>query len=130
MGNCKSATATNYPGNARVAKPTYQPSNEEYKQVNSTTAVANAHFVTCPGGNALKLVGKPNRAETTTMMMTGGVGGSVGEGGGFARYISVTLPPGVTSGDIIHPTCLAKYLLHTSKLMIFYDHIILQYMPK
>mmetsp|Transcript_20977 Transcript_20977/g.38100 ORF Transcript_20977/g.38100 Transcript_20977/m.38100 type:complete len:141 (+) Transcript_20977:3-425(+) len=34
----------------------------------------------------------------TTAMTTGGVG----EEGGLARYISVTLPPGVTAGDIIH----------------------------
>eukprot|EP00571_Detonula_confervacea_P012769 CAMPEP_0172300090 /NCGR_PEP_ID=MMETSP1058-20130122/2270_1 /TAXON_ID=83371 /ORGANISM="Detonula confervacea, Strain CCMP 353" /LENGTH=179 /DNA_ID=CAMNT_0013009779 /DNA_START=171 /DNA_END=710 /DNA_ORIENTATION=+ len=92
MGQCVSSKAATYPGNKRVTKPAYQPSADEYKQVNSTTAVANAHFVTCAGGNALKLVGKPNRAEDTT---TGG--GKVG-----AQYISVTLPPGVQSGDIIH----------------------------
>ena len=64
MGCCISSAGA-YPGNTRVAKPAYQPPAEEYKQVNSTTAVAQAHFVTCPGGNALKLVGKPNRAEET-----------------------------------------------------------------
>ncbi|KAL7535496.1 hypothetical protein ACHAXR_007953 [Thalassiosira sp. AJA248-18] len=90
---CTFSNAAAYPGNQRVAKPVYQPADDDYKQVNSTTAVANAHFVTCPGGNALKLAGKPNRAD-----------GAVGSGGseGLAQYISVTLPPGVQSGDIIH----------------------------
>ena len=38
--------------------------------------MANVHFITCEGGNALKLVGKPNR-------------GGVSEGGdGLAKYIS------------------------------------------
>lgn len=95
MGCCISSAGA-YPGNRRVAKPAYAPSDDEYKQVDKNTAVANAHFVTCPGGNALKLVGKPNRAE-------GDVGG--GKGGsseGLAQYISVTLPDGVQSGDIIH----------------------------
>eukprot|EP00584_Thalassiosira_punctigera_P007597 CAMPEP_0172527506 /NCGR_PEP_ID=MMETSP1067-20121228/2177_1 /TAXON_ID=265564 ORGANISM="Thalassiosira punctigera, Strain Tpunct2005C2" /NCGR_SAMPLE_ID=MMETSP1067 /ASSEMBLY_ACC=CAM_ASM_000444 /LENGTH=160 /DNA_ID=CAMNT_0013311255 /DNA_START=252 /DNA_END=730 /DNA_ORIENTATION=- len=90
MGNCISAKAASYPGNKRVAKPSYQPSDGEYEQVNSTTAVANAHFVTCPGGNALKLVGKPNRAEVPVTS------------GGLAKYILVTLPPGVRAGDVIH----------------------------
>lgn len=97
MGCCISSAGA-YPGNNRVAKPSYQPTDEEYKQVNSTTAVAQAHFVTCPGGNALKLVGKPNRAENDNNMPTTAVGGSEG----LARYISVTLPPGVNAGDIIH----------------------------
>lgn len=73
-----------------MAKPSYQPSNDEYKQIDKNTAVANVHFVTCPGGNALKLVGKPNRTEVP-------VGGE-----GLAKYISVTLPAGVNAGDIIH----------------------------
>lgn len=90
MGNCLSGNAATYPGNKRVAKPAYQPSDGEFKKVNSTTAVADAHFVTCPGGNALKLVGKPNRTEVP-------VGAE-----GLAKYISVTLPPGVQAGDIIH----------------------------
>mmetsp|Transcript_38434 Transcript_38434/g.69267 ORF Transcript_38434/g.69267 Transcript_38434/m.69267 type:complete len:180 (+) Transcript_38434:279-818(+) len=90
MGNCISAKAATYPGNKRVAKPAYQPADDDYQQVTSTTAIANAHFVTCPGGNALKLVGKPNRAEVP-------VGSE-----GLPTYISVTLPPGVQSGDIIH----------------------------
>ena len=72
---CISSKAAAYPGNKRVAKPVYQPPDSDYKQVNSTTAVANVHFVTCPGGNALKLVGKPNRAEAPV-------------GGGLAKYIS------------------------------------------
>ena len=62
MGCITSNTAA-YPGNNRVAKPVYQPPESDYKQVDSTIAVANVHFVTCPGGNALKLVGKPNRTE-------------------------------------------------------------------
>ena len=65
-----------HPGNRRVAQPVYQPNDNEYTQINSTTAVANAHFVTCPGGNALKLVGKPNRAEEQSAI------------GGNAKYIS------------------------------------------
>lgn len=77
MGNCIPANAATYPGNKRVAKPAYQPSDDEYKRVNSTTAVADAHFVTCPGGNALMLVGKPNRAEVP----------AGGGGGGLAKYI-------------------------------------------
>lgn len=93
MGQCISAKAATYPGNKRTPNPGYQPSADEYKQVNSTTAVANAHFVTCAGGNALKLVGKPNRADDAN---TGKVGS------GEAQYISVTLPPGVQAGDIIH----------------------------
>lgn len=81
-----------YPGNRRVAKPVYKPGDDEYKQIDSNTAVANAHFVTCPGGNALMLVGKPNRVEDDG-----------GGGGGLAKtYISVTLPPNVHPGDIIH----------------------------
>lgn len=89
MGNCLGGAAA-YPGNKRVAKPAYQPAPEDYKQVSPSTAVADAHFVTCPGGNALKLVGKPNRAETPN--------GQDGQ----AQYISVTLPYGVNPGDIIH----------------------------
>ena len=78
VGKCIGGAAA-YPGDKRVAKPVYQPGDDEYKQVNSTTAVANAHFVTCPGGNALKLVGKPNR----------GTEAPVGSGsGGLAKYIS------------------------------------------
>jgi len=79
MGCCISSAGA-YPGNTRVAKPAYQPSDDEYKQVDKNTAVAQAHFVTCPGGNALKLVGKPNRAE-------GDAGGMVGSEG-LAKYIS------------------------------------------
>ena len=75
MGCCLSSAGA-YPGNTRIAKPTYQPSDSEYKQVTKSTAVANVHFITCEGGNALKLVGKPNR-------------GGVSEGGdGLAKYIS------------------------------------------
>ena len=62
MGCITSNTAA-YPGNNRVAKPVYQPPESDYKQVDSTIAVANVHFVACPGGNALKLVGKPNSLE-------------------------------------------------------------------
>jgi len=91
MGCIPSKTAA-YPGNNRVAKPVYQPPESDYKQVDSTTAVANVHFVTCPGGNALKLVGKPNRTEAPA--------GSGSEG--LAKYISVTLPDGVQAGDVIH----------------------------
>ena len=75
MGCCLSSAGA-YPGNTRIAKPAYQPSDSEYKQVTKSTAVANVHFITCEGGNALKLVGKPNR-----------VGVSVG-GDGLAKYIS------------------------------------------
>lgn len=44
--------------------------------MNSNTAVCTTHFVTCPGGNALKLVGKPNRAE-----------GNTGGGDALSKYI-------------------------------------------
>eukprot|EP00569_Conticribra_weissflogii_P006896 CAMPEP_0171329278 /NCGR_PEP_ID=MMETSP0878-20121228/1174_1 /TAXON_ID=67004 /ORGANISM="Thalassiosira weissflogii, Strain CCMP1336" /LENGTH=203 /DNA_ID=CAMNT_0011829241 /DNA_START=58 /DNA_END=669 /DNA_ORIENTATION=+ len=108
MGNCVSSTETVTdpvtgqvkqkkklggapPGNRRVAQPVYQPADNEYKQIDSTTAVATAHFVTCPGGNALKLIGKPNRAEEQTA-----------SGGKKAKYIQVTLPSGVDPGDVIH----------------------------
>lgn len=87
---CVNSTAA-YPGNRRVAQPPYQPPDSDYTQVDATTAVANAHFVTCPGGNALKLEGKPHRSDIPT-------NGQQQQ----ARYISVTLPPGVHSGDIIH----------------------------
>jgi len=96
MGQCASTNAATYPGNNRSTKPSYQPSADEYKQVNSTTAVADAHFVACAGGNALKLVGKPNRAEDS------GSGGFAWAGDGPPQYISVTLPPGVEAGDTIH----------------------------
>jgi len=89
---CIHSNAAAYPGNKRVAKPVYQPGDADYKKVNSTTAVCTAHFVTCPGGNALRLVDKPNRAENTIPSTAGGL----------AKYIQVTLPPGVNSGDIIH----------------------------
>jgi len=93
MGNCLNAHAT-YPGNRREAQRPYQPADDDYKQVTSTTAVAQAHFVTCPGGNALKLVGKPNRSEEVAV--------NVSSSGGLAKYIQVTLPPNVHAGDIIH----------------------------
>mmetsp|Transcript_19980 Transcript_19980/g.28480 ORF Transcript_19980/g.28480 Transcript_19980/m.28480 type:complete len:187 (-) Transcript_19980:140-700(-) len=94
---CVNSTAATYPGNRRVANPTYQPPDSDYTQVDETTAVANAHFVTCPGGNALRLEGKPHRSDgiqNNTMSTT--------NNGGQPTYISVTLPPGVNSGDIIH----------------------------
>ena len=80
MGCCQSAAATSaYPGNRRPVKPTYQPNDNEYKSTaDKNTKVCTAHFVTCPGGNALRLVDKPNRAA---------VGEEV-NGGGLARYIS------------------------------------------
>ncbi|KAL7528997.1 hypothetical protein ACHAWF_002799 [Thalassiosira exigua] len=90
MGSCLSSKTSSYPGNRRVAKPVYQPGDDEFRQVDKNTAVATAHFVTCPGGNALRLAGKPNRAEVP-----------VGSGG-LAKYISVTLPSGVSAGDVIH----------------------------
>lgn len=99
MGCVNSTAAASYPGNRRVAQPAYQPPDSDYTQVNATTAVANAHFVTCPGGNALKLEGKPHRSD-------GGFNTTTAAGQQQqqqpARYISVTLPPGVNSGDIIH----------------------------
>lgn len=95
MGNCMPSDAGTYPGNKRVAKPAYQPGDGEFERVNSTTAVATAHFVTCPGGNALKLVGKPNRVDEQAAGVA--PGGATGP-----QYISVTLPPGVQSGDVIH----------------------------
>jgi hypothetical protein len=83
---CVSSSAAAYPGNRRVAQPAYQPPDSDYQQVDATTAVANANFVTCPGGNALKLVGKPNRSDDINNN----------------DKISVTLPPGVNAGDVIH----------------------------
>ena len=90
MGNCLGSAAA-YPGNKRAAHPVYQPGPEEFRADpnDPNTAIANVHFVTCPGGNALKLVGKPNRVEQT---------GSDTQ----AQYISVTLPANVHAGDVIH----------------------------
>jgi hypothetical protein len=82
MGCIPSTTA--YPGNKRTAKPSYQPGADEFTQVNSNTAVCTTHFVTCAGGNALKLVGKPNRAE-------GNAGGD-----GPAKYVQ---------GESVHLFC-------------------------
>eukprot|EP00804_Cyclotella_cryptica_P017475 CCRYP_017374-RA/>CCRYP_017374-RA protein AED:0.12 eAED:0.12 QI:154/1/1/1/1/1/2/166/180 len=92
MGGCIPSSAAAYPGDKRPQKPAYQPAANEFQQVDSNTAVCTTHFVTCPGGNALKLVGKPNRAENQ---------GGVAEGG-LAKYVQVTLPPGVQPGDVIH----------------------------
>ena len=90
MGCCSSAIATpSYPGNQRVVNPAYQPPNEAFTQVDEYTSVAQVHFVTCPGGNALKLVGKDNRGGTSSDTNNG-------------RYISVTLPSNVHAGDVIH----------------------------
>ena len=77
MGCCQSSNVAAYPGNRRPVKPTYQPNDNEYKSVDKNTKVCTAHFVTCPGGNALRLVDKPNRAA---------VGEEVNSG--LARYIS------------------------------------------
>ncbi len=93
MGCCSSAIATpSYPGNKRVVNPSYQPPDDAFEKVDEYTSVAQVHFVTCPGGNALKLVGKDNRDNTTSL-------GSDANGG---KYISVTLPPNVHAGDVIH----------------------------
>ncbi|KAL7475670.1 hypothetical protein ACHAW6_001580 [Cyclotella cf. meneghiniana] len=95
MGGCIPSSAAAYPGDKRPQNPSYQPAANEFQQVTSNTAACTTHFITCPGGNALKLVGKPNRAENQ---------GAVAEGG-LAKYIqviTVTLPPGVHPGDVIH----------------------------
>lgn len=94
---CVNSTHATYPGNKRVANPAYQPPDSDYQQVDANTAVANAHFVTCPGGNALKLVDKPNRSDG--MGVNNHNNTNVG---GQPEYISVTLPPGVNAGDVIH----------------------------
>lgn len=95
---CVNSTTAAYPGNRRVAQPAYQPSDSDYHQVDSNTAVANAHFVTCQGGgNALKLEGKPHRSDGNNNNTQ-----QSNNGGQPPTYISVTLPIGVTSGDIIH----------------------------
>jgi hypothetical protein len=93
---CVNSTAATYPGNRRVAQPAYQPPDSDYTRVDNTTAVANAHFVTCPGGNALRLEGKPNRSDGM------GAATTTTNNNGQPTYISVTLPPGVNAGDIIH----------------------------
>eukprot|EP00986_Skeletonema_menzelii_P001650 scaffold452_cov140-Skeletonema_menzelii.AAC.5 len=98
---CVNSTAATYPGNRRVAQPTYQPPDSDYTQVDNTTAVANAHFVTCPGGNALRLEGKPNRSDGNNYNDMG-ANNNNNNSNGQPTYISVTLPPGVNSGDIIH----------------------------
>jgi hypothetical protein len=69
-----SSPSSAYPGNRRVAKPPHQPSADEYRRIDDTISIANAHFVTCPGGNALRLLDRPNRSS--------------GGGGGCAKYIS------------------------------------------
>ena len=85
MGCIPSSTAASsaYPGNRRVAQPAYQPSHDEYKQIDANTAVAQAHFVTCPGGNALRLLDMPNRTSGDNPFL-----GRVGNDGGLAKYIS------------------------------------------
>ena len=85
MGCIPSSTAASsaYPGNRRVAQPAYQPSHDEYKQIDANTAVAQAHFVTCPGGNALRLLDRPNRTSGDNPFL-----GRVGNDGGLAKYIS------------------------------------------
>uniref|UniRef100_A0A7S2LE45 Uncharacterized protein n=1 Tax=Skeletonema marinoi TaxID=267567 RepID=A0A7S2LE45_9STRA len=95
---CVNSTAATYPGNRRVAQPTYQPPDSDYTHVDANTAVANAHFVTCPGGNALRLEGKPHRSDGTNNNNAMGTNNTNGQ----PTYISVTLPPGVNSGDVIH----------------------------
>ena len=77
MGGCIPSSAAAYPGDKRPQKAPYQPAANEYQQVSPTTAVCTTHFVTCAGGNALKLVGKPNRAEDQ----------SGGGADGLAKYI-------------------------------------------
>jgi hypothetical protein len=95
MGCCSSAIATpSYPGNKRVVNPSYQPPDDAFTKVDEYTSVAQVHFVTCPGGNALKLVGKDNRGGTNHS------GPDAANHGG--KYISVTLPPNVHAGDVIH----------------------------
>jgi hypothetical protein len=61
---CGSSSAATYPGNRRVAQPVYVPNSNEYKQIDANTAVAQAHFVTCPGGNALRLMSGARQAES------------------------------------------------------------------
>jgi hypothetical protein len=122
---------SSYPGNRRVAQPAYTPNSNEYKQIDAHTAVAQAHFVTCPGGNALRLM-SGTRDETNymhPMEKVGATGAAApptyisGERteihlfvyffhtvyclitlfvSSLLLFITVTLPPGVASGDIIH----------------------------
>jgi len=56
---------SSYPGNRRVAQPVYVPNSNEYKQIDANTAVAQAHFVTCPGGNALRLMSGARHEESS-----------------------------------------------------------------
>lgn len=114
---------SSYPGNRRVAQPVYAPNSNEYKQIDANTAVAQAHFVTCPGGNALRLMSGARQEENYIHPME-----KIGAGAPptyisgerqtrvsfciffsytifnhpFFRFITVTLPPGVSSGDVIH----------------------------
>ena len=98
MGCVNSTTAT-FPGNKRPTQPAYQPPASAYQQVDATTAVANAHFVTCPGGNALRLENRPNDYNNSTNNnITTGTNNNDPQ----PTLISVTLPAGVNSGDVIH----------------------------
>jgi hypothetical protein len=78
MGCGSSSVAmSSYPGNRRVAQPAYTPNSNEYKQIDAHTAVAQAHFVTCPGGNALRLMsGTRDESYMHPMEKVGATGGA------------------------------------------------------
>ena len=72
-----SAAMSSYPGNRRVAQPAYTPNSNEYKRIDAHTAVAQAHFVTCPGGNALRLMsGARDENYMHPMEKVGATGGA------------------------------------------------------
>uniref|UniRef100_A0A7S4MMB2 Uncharacterized protein n=1 Tax=Odontella aurita TaxID=265563 RepID=A0A7S4MMB2_9STRA len=77
-----------YPGNRRAKQQPYIPDASEFQKVNGNTEVASAHFVAYGGGNALKLMDKPNRAQPAANTNS--------------DYVEVTLPDGVFAGDVIH----------------------------
>lgn len=77
-----------YPGNRRAKQQPYIPDANEFQKVDGNTEVATAHFVAYGGGNALVLMNKPNRAQPAA--------------GNNVEYVEVTLPTGVSAGDIIH----------------------------
>lgn len=79
-----------YPAQRRPQKNPYVPDESEFNKVDGTTSTATAHFVACGGGNALVLMNKPNRPPPDAV------------GAEKKEYISVTLPPDVNPGDVIH----------------------------
>ena len=90
---------SSYPGNRRVAQPVYVPNSNEYKQIDANMAVAQAHFVTCPGGNALRLMSGARHEESNYIHPMEKVG-------------AAGAPPTYISGERseIHFVCFSRFM--------------------